>query len=158
MPSFSPFLTRLFPLFSFTSVSSLLRSSLRVAPLFPNKNTKDLSQITAGQQKVSSQDDTMFRSLPASWASTQPTAQQKKPRWSQRAASRLPSSQPTVLKPCFYSFPSSLIEATLRAAAALLSLPVAPMLPVWLLFLSPVTDFPRLCLLNPWTLDAAVGG
>ena len=60
---------------SFTSLSSLPRSSLFAAPLFPNKNRKDLSQVTAGQQKVSSQDDMMLRSLPAALASTHHTIQ-----------------------------------------------------------------------------------
>lgn len=60
---------------SVTSLSSLPHSSLFAAPLFPNKNRKDLSQVTAGQQKVSSQDDRMLRSLPAALASTHPTIQ-----------------------------------------------------------------------------------
>lgn len=60
---------------SFTSLSSLLRSTLFAAPLFPNKTSKDLSQVTAGQQEVSSQDDTMLCSLPAALASTHHTIQ-----------------------------------------------------------------------------------
>lgn len=74
---------------SFTSLSSLLRSTLFAAPLFPNKTSKDLSQVTAGQQEVSSQDDTMLCSLPAALGAhiTPYSTQQKKTRRSQSAAS-----------------------------------------------------------------------
>lgn len=58
---------------SFTLLSSLPHRSLlaeRESPLFPNRHRKDLSQVPAGQQKVSSQDDRMLCSLPATLAST----------------------------------------------------------------------------------------
>lgn len=59
--------------FSFTSFSSLPCSSLFATPLFPKKDREDLSQITAGQQKVSPQDDMMPHSLPSALASTHHT-------------------------------------------------------------------------------------
>lgn len=51
-------------------LSFLPHRSVPAVPLVPNRHRKKLSQVIAGQQKVSSRDDRMLCSLPAPPAST----------------------------------------------------------------------------------------
>lgn len=106
------------------------------SPSPPKQAQKRPLQVTAGQQKVSSQDDRMLCSLPAALASTQHSTETKH---SQLITFLTTSSFETLF--LFFSLYFGCLKASHRAAAALLSLSVVLMLPIWLLFLFTSTGF-----------------
>lgn len=140
---------------SFTLVSSLLHRSLLAVSLFPNRRSKISPRLLLASRRCHHRMTGCSVPFLPLWPA-HITSYSTEPKCSQLIAFLTTSSFETLF--LFFSLFFDCLKATFRAAAALLSLSVVPILPILLLFLLTFTGFPQLLLLTPWTLGTAVDG
>lgn len=126
---------------NFTLLSSLPHRSVPAVPLFPNRHRKTSPRLLLASRKCHHRMSGCSVPFLPLWPA-HITSFSTEPNCSQLIALLTTSSFQTLF--LFFSLFCDCLKATLRAAAAPLSLSVVPMIPFWLLFLFTSTSFPQL--------------